>query len=157
MNKSTLQRVLDSHLFFALLLCSILALGALWFRNHDEASVPALANYNWQAHPKAVLMVVPEGDCGCGMKPLEMARASLAHNVDFVLVSGKESEAIAALRKAKLPANRVFVASGVDQGFIKRFSRTKNVVAVVVERGSVVYKAEGNMPQEFFDQFHKGA
>jgi len=147
------HNILNSTGLFIGLLAATCVLGVAWVRAYSADNVPAVEGINWSQHPKSTLLLVPPGDCGCGMKPIEMAREAAGHHVDFIAVSSGPNEHLEELRAASIKGSQIIVNTHVPMELIRRYAKAKNSTALQIENGRVRFQVEGNLPYDFFDRF----
>jgi hypothetical protein len=144
---------LNSTGLFIGLLAATAFLGVSWVRAYSADNAPAIEGVDWGQHPKATLLLVPPGDCGCGMKPIEMAREAAGHHIDFIAVSAGSNEHLQEVRAASIKGSRIVVNTHVPLELIRRYCKAKSSTALQIENGRVRFQVEGNLPSDFFDRF----
>lgn len=144
---------LNSTGLFIGLLATTAFLGVSWVRAYSADNAPAIEGVNWSQHPKATLLLVPPGDCGCGMKPIEMAREAAGHHIDFIAVSAGPNKHLDEVRRANIKGAQILVNQRVPLELIRRYSKAKTSTALQIENGRVRFQVEGNLPSDFFDRF----
>lgn len=143
---------LNSNWLFVGLLAATTFLGVSWVRAYAADNAPPVEGIDWSKHPKSVLLLVPTGDCGCGMKPIEMAREAAGHHIDFIAVSTDSLPSLEQVRTASIKGSQILVNTHVSPELIHRYSK-KNTTALQIENGRVRFQVEGNLPSDFFDRF----
>lgn len=147
--KTRAAHLLQSSTSTVLLSVITVLLAGLWCCSSVvRGRAPVLRGYNWGAHSKAVLIVVPPGECGCGASPSDLAREALAQNLDVVVVFSSTNPAIELMKRGKWPRERVFIAS-VEPTLVNQFAPGKTLTLTQVVNGRVVLQTQGPVALEF--------
>lgn len=142
-------RALDSPLFLFPLVFAVTAVGVAWRGTRDAASPPDLPSYDWGKHPNALLIAVPSDDCGCGMKPVQVAKTALDNGLDVVIVTAKPGKEIARVQQAKLPPERTALFTSVRPSIVERFSADRSSGVALIRDGRITHQIKGNLPDDF--------
>ncbi len=152
-----LARALDSPLFLLPLVFAVTAVGVAWQETRDAALPPNLPSYDWGKHPNALLIAIPTNDCGCGMKPVQVAKAALEHGLDVVIVATKPGKEIARVQQAKLPPGRVALFTDVRASVVGRFIADRSSGVALIRDGRITHQIKGNLPENFLKTLEKEA
>ena len=149
---NTFKSILSSNWLFAALCISIAAFGLMWAQTYRADTAPTIAGVDWGQHSKSVLLLVPPKDCGCGMKPLAMAREAAAHGVDLVMASSGPNSNIDEVKNAHIKGSQIVTAE-VTPDLIKCLCPQDKATALRIHNGRVTLTITGNLPSDFFDRF----
>ena len=157
--KCSVLRLLESRLLAIVLAGATVMLGAGWVRANAARVAPPVVGYDWSLHPRALLVVVPPDGCGCGPKPLAIARDALKAGQDVVIVTAASAKQASTpemreVREAHLPASRVAVFS-VDAALVKRFAPAKEIATVEVKEGRILDESRGSASYQLLDRLKR--
>ena len=143
--------ILSSPKLLALLLCATMALlaGFYWVSRSQDA--PTMAGYNWQSHPKVLMVVSPISDScrTCNLSLAGWATLGRQHSLEVLVVARRPTEEVKALQKS-YDSPYVTVVTGVDESTIRRFAPEDKIAGVVISNGHIVAEQQGGSPSPAF-------
>ncbi len=149
------SRVFESPLMLIGLMASTLGMGTVWTRAQAAHRAPAVPGYNWSRHPKALLVVVPAGDCGCGIAPMSVIREALERNIAVVVAATAPNDNTKQLRNMSRGNQRPFMAENVSRDFLLRFAPKDKVGFVCIQDGRIISEAQGKSSTLFLDKLQQ--
>ena len=157
--KRGVLRLLESRLLAIILAAATIGLGASWVRANAARVAPSVSGYDWSRHPQALLVVVPPDGCGCGPKPLAIARDALKVGQDVVIVAGASKTGasmpeVREVREAHFPAARVAIYT-VDAALVKRFAPAKEIATVEVKEGRILDQSRGSASYQLLERLKR--
>jgi len=141
--------VTNSPLLLIVLLPVVCLLSIGWYRSNAALHAPVLPGYDWAKHPDALLLSYPPNDCGCA-PVADLVSLGLHHGLDVVAVADAPSSMLDALKKDKLPANRLSVITNVSPAVIKSLDVHDKPIAWRIHNGRVVRRSLGGIPSDAF-------
>ncbi len=124
-----------------------LALG--WSKANARQTPPVIAGFAWAQHPNALLVTLPEDDCGCA-KITDVVRQGLYYQQDVVVLSSQPQEPLEALRREGVSFKHLFIVTNASPAIISRFSSHKKIGAIRIRDGRIVRQSEGGVPGDSF-------
>lgn len=142
-------RTLNSPLLLIVLFPLVCWLSMGWYHANAALRAPILPGYDWAKHSDALLISYPPNDCGCA--PIaDLVSLGLHHGLDVVAVADAPSSMMDALKKDKLPANRLSVITNVPSDIIKSLGVHDKPIAWRIHNGRVVGRSLGGIPSDAF-------
>ncbi|RYX81905.1 hypothetical protein EON83_21935 [bacterium] len=144
------SRVLDTPFVSCVLIILTIGAGSLWYRSNADQLPPEIGDYNWNAHPNTMLIVVPSNYCGCGASPTTLTLQALDHNLDVIVVSDKPGTLLTDVEKMHSSAKRVTLFDKAGPELMARFCPTNNLGIARIKNNHIEEMALGTIPDDFF-------
>jgi len=140
----------DSPISTIALVAVLLFLSGSWYRADLARRAPTLTGYDWGAHPKSLMIVVPPDECGCGTSPKELARDALRRGFHVVVAYSAMNAPMQQVKESHWDNDQVSLVV-VPPPLVARFAPNKTTELVQVTNGRIVFQSSGTVKMDIFN------
>lgn len=151
MKNSSPLSILSSPKLLAFLLCATMALLMWFYRVSSAQDAPTIAGYDWNSHPKVLMVVSPISDScqTCNLSLAGWTTMGRQNSLDVLVIASEPNSEVKALQKSYDSPN-VTVITKVEQSTIRRFAPSDKIAGVMISNGRVLVEQQGGSPSPMF-------
>jgi len=144
MKKLLLSRWMEHPLTLVSLVTVAGVLAVSWRRAVATPTAPDLPNYNWVQHPKTLMIVQPDKDCGCGGTPCAPVEAASKKGWDVLYLTGALTSDLKALQKEFRSSKHFLLLSNTQPALIRQFAPKDRSVFFSIKEGKITERFDNS-------------
>lgn len=142
--------MLDKPIVTIVLVTMLFLLAGSWYLADMGHRAPTLSGYDWGAHPKSLMIVVPPDECGCGTTPKQLAREALQRGFHVVVAYSTMNTPVQRVKELAT-GNKLISLVVVPPPLVAQFASDKKTQLVQVTRGRIVFRSSGTVTMDIFN------